>query len=147
MTDCDFDEQRLGKIFSDIDRYLRDLENLRVRSLQDLDEQRTYYAVSMVLYILLNRIFDLGSEIVMACNLGVPVKYREIFILLRQNGLIGESMEQELIRMVVYRNLLSHEYHGLKNTDIMNLIGRVSVIRDFVAMMRAVVVESSQTHQ
>jgi uncharacterized protein YutE (UPF0331/DUF86 family) len=42
----------------------------------------------MVLFSLLNRVFDLGSEMAIAHNLGIPGTYREIFVLLRKDGII-----------------------------------------------------------
>jgi uncharacterized protein YutE (UPF0331/DUF86 family) len=42
----------------------------------------------MILFSLLNRVFDLGSEVAIAHNLGIPSKYREIFVLMRKNELI-----------------------------------------------------------
>jgi hypothetical protein len=40
---------------------------------------------------LLNRVFDLGSEVAMAHNSGIPSTYREIFVLMRKNELPGNN--------------------------------------------------------
>ena len=54
----------------------------------------------MALFSALNRTIDLGSEIVMANNLGIPSTYRDIFKLLSKNGFIDKTLEKELSRLV-----------------------------------------------
>ena len=41
-----YDEERIGTIFSDIQRYLKDLEDLGIHSAQDLHDKRNFYASS-----------------------------------------------------------------------------------------------------
>ncbi|RZN42852.1 MAG: hypothetical protein EF813_01060 [Methanosarcinales archaeon] len=71
-----FDLEQLTKIMSDIYRYLDDLEKIEPKDLSDLDDIRNFYAVSMILFTLINRTIDLGDEIVTSRNLGVPGTYR-----------------------------------------------------------------------
>ncbi len=79
-----FDLERLTKIISDIYRYLDDLERMEIKDPRDLDDIKNFYAVSMILFTLINRVIDLGDEIVTSRNLGVPGTYREIFNLLER---------------------------------------------------------------
>ena len=79
-----FDLEQLTKIISDIYRYLDDLEKIEPKDLSDLDDIRNFYAVSMILFTLINRTIDLGDEIVTSRNLGVPGTYQEIFSLLER---------------------------------------------------------------
>jgi len=67
-----YDMERIGTICSDIQRYIRDLEDLNIRQIQDLDDKRNFYALSMILFSLLNRVFDLGSEVALSHNMGIP---------------------------------------------------------------------------
>ena len=77
-----YDTERIARIISDIEKYLRDLEELDIKEARDLADKRNFYAISMVLFSILNRTIDLGEELVMANNLGMPSTYREIFKLL-----------------------------------------------------------------
>jgi len=77
-----YDIERTARIISDIEKYLRDLEELDIKEARDLADKRNFYAISMVLFSILNRTIDLGEELVMANNLGMPSTYREIFKLL-----------------------------------------------------------------
>jgi uncharacterized protein YutE (UPF0331/DUF86 family) len=51
----------------------------------------------MILFSLLNRVLDLGSEMTIAHNLGVPKSYREIFVLLWKNNFILIDVNEEWI--------------------------------------------------
>ena len=112
-TKIHYDIERIGTIFVDIQRYIQDLEDLKISQIQDFKDKRNFYAASMILFSLLNRVFDLGSEIVIAHNLGIPSTYREIFVLLRKNKCMDTDLATSMIGLVTYRNLLSHEYHGI----------------------------------
>lgn len=131
-----YDIERMGLIFSNIARYLQDLEDLPVRQASDLDDKRNFYAASMILFSLINRILDLGSEMVIANNLGVPSTYREIFILLRKAGMIDEDLAGEMGRLVTYRNLLSHEYQGITGEQVFALMGKVNLMKKFVLLLQ-----------
>ena len=131
-----YDMERIGKIISDIEKYLRDLEELKIKKIEDLEDKRNFYALSMALFSALNRTIDLRSEIVMANNLGIPSTYRDIFKLLSKNGFIDKTLEKELSRLVFYRNLLSHGYYDLTDKDIFDLLGRRDVIKQFVEKIK-----------
>ena len=151
-NDILYDEERIGTVFSDIQRYLKDFEDLGIHSVQDLQDKRNFYASSMVLFSLLNRVFDLGSEMAIAHNLGIPDTYREIFVLLQKNGFIENELAHEMIGLVMYRNLLSHEYHGISEETLFNLTKKIASIRQFVGSIKDMIkhkqkkVNSSQGH-
>jgi len=136
MSDIQYDRERLGSLFSDIKKYFDDLEAMDVRSVEDLHDKRNFYAISMILFSLLNRVFDLGSEVIMAQNLGIPATYREIFTRLQKKGIIDHEISKEMTGMVTYRNLLSHEYHGITEEDLYTLVKKAGHIRTFVHRMQ-----------
>ena len=69
-----------------IEGYLQDLDDLNICRIKDLGDKRNFSAASMILFSLLNRVFDLGSEVAIAHNLGIPSTYREIFVLMRKTN-------------------------------------------------------------
>lgn len=131
-----YDIERMGLICSDIRRYLKDLEEIPIVQASDLDDKRTFYAVSMVLFSLLNRILDLGSEMTIAHDMGIPQNYREIFILLENNGIIDEDLAKEMGRLVTYRNLLSHEYQGITREQVFELTRKVGTMKRFARILQ-----------
>lgn len=139
MKDVHFDVEIMGSLFSDIRKYFDDLESMNIRSVEDLHDKRNFYAVSMILFSLLNRVFDLGSEVGIAYNLGIPATYRDIFIQLQKNGIIDKELTKEMTGMVTYRNLLSHEYHGITEDSLYALVKNVGCIRRFVHRMQEII--------
>jgi uncharacterized protein YutE (UPF0331/DUF86 family) len=131
-----FDLERLTKIISDIYRYLDDLERIEIKDPRDLDDIRNFYAVSMILFTLINRVIDLGDEIVTSRNLGVPGSYREIFNLLERGKVIDRELASDLSNLVYQRNILAHEYHNLTEEDVFRTYRRVPVIRKFVERVK-----------
>ena len=138
-----YDIERIGKIISDIERYFRDLEleGLNIKNVEDLEDRKDFYAISMVLFSILNRAIDLGDEIVMANNLGMPSTYKEIFRLLTRNEYIGKDMGEELSNLVFYRNLLSHEYYDLTEEDVFEVSKKINIVKKFVERIKEVIKE------
>ena len=138
-----YDIERIGKIISDIERYFRDLEleGLNIKKVEDLEDRKDFYAISMVLFSILNRAIDLGDEIVMANNLGMPSTYKEIFRLLTRNEYIGKDMGEKLSNLVFYRNLLSHEYYDLTEEDVFEVFRRMVIVKKFVGRVKEIVKE------
>jgi uncharacterized protein YutE (UPF0331/DUF86 family) len=136
MEKIQYDVERMGSLLSDIRKYSEDLEAMNIRSVEDLKDKRNFYAVSMILFSLLNRVFDLGSEVVMTQNLGIPATYREIFTQLQKKGMISNELAKEMTGMVTCRNLLSHEYHGITEEQLFTLVKNAGHIRTFVQTMQ-----------
>jgi uncharacterized protein YutE (UPF0331/DUF86 family) len=132
----EYDTERIGTIISDIERYRSDLRDLHIGSVNDLDDKRSFYAASMILFALLNRTIDLGNEIILAHGFGIPSTYREIFSILEKEGVIKQDLAKKIMHLVFYRNLLSHEYHGIDRDKIFQLIGRVDDIRIFTGTIQ-----------
>ena len=131
-----FDLERLTKIISDIYRYLGDLERMELTDMRDLDDIKNFYAVSMILFTLINRVIDLGDEIVTSRNLGVPGTYREIFNLLERGKVIDKELASDLSNLVYQRNILAHEYYNLTEKDVFKTYRRAHVIRKFVERVK-----------
>jgi uncharacterized protein YutE (UPF0331/DUF86 family) len=131
-----FDPERLTKIISDIYRYPDDLERMEIKYPHDLDDIKNFYAVSMILFTLINRVIDLGDEIVTSRNLGVPGTYREIFNLLARGNVIDKELASDLSNLVYQRNILAHEYYNLTEKDVFRTYHMVPVIRKFVERVK-----------
>jgi uncharacterized protein YutE (UPF0331/DUF86 family) len=142
MDDVHYNDERLGTIFFDIRTYIQDFKNLNIDTIEDLRDKRNYYAASMILFSLLNRLLDLGTEITIANNLGIPATYRDIFVTLRKHGFIDDELASEMIGLVTYRNLLSHEYHGITEKDLLVLKNKIPAIQRFAEEMQRTIVQT-----
>lgn len=132
-----YDKERVGKIFSDMERYLADLESLDVKTMKDLENKKNFYSVSMVLFSIINRTIDLGEEVVASNRLGTPSTYKDIFYLLARGRIINSRMKEELSGLASYRNLFSHEYYRFTEKDVFAALSKISVVRDFVKRIKS----------
>lgn len=132
------DMERITHIIGDIEKYFTDMKELEIEEIDDLDDKRNFYSLSMLLFSILNRAIDLGEEIIAGKKLGVPSRYRDVFKILAQNKIIDKPLEKELSDLVFYRNLLSHEYHDLSVDDVFNVYKRISIVRRFVEAIKVI---------
>lgn len=132
-----YDRERVGKIVSDIERYFSDLQSIGIKDRKCLEDKRNFYAVSMLLFSIINRAIDLGEEAVTARNIGTPSTYKDIFFLLKKGGMINEKMKDELSALSSYRNVFSHEYYRYTEKDVFDALARVGVVKDFVKRIKS----------
>ncbi len=104
--------------------------------LEDLDNIEKYYASSMVLFSLLNRVIDLGQEIVISKKLGMPSSYKDVFRILFSRKIIGNELFREMETFVDLRNALSHEYHRIDKNYLFDAIGNIDTVRKVVERLR-----------
>ncbi len=133
-----YDKIRIGIVVADIERFFKDLEKMDVKSQDNLFDEKTFYATSMLLFSILNRLLDLGSEIVTAKQLGTPGSYRDIFSLLERNRLIKTSLSKKLINLVYARNLLAHEYQDFTNKEVYKIFNEIKAVKEFVTVVKEI---------
>ncbi|MEA1895173.1 MAG: HepT-like ribonuclease domain-containing protein [Euryarchaeota archaeon] len=90
----------------------------------------------MILFTLINRVIDLGDEIVTSRNLGVPGTYRDISNLLARGNIIDKEIASDLSNLVYQRNILAYEYYNQTEKDVFRTYYRVYVIRKFVERVK-----------
>lgn len=132
-----YDRERIGKIFSDIERYFADLESLNVKTMKDLGNKKNFYSVSMILFSIINRTLDLGEEVLAANNLGTPSTYKDIFYLLSKGRIINNHMRKDLSNLASYRNLFSHEYYNFTEKDVFSALKNIHTVKDFVKRIKS----------
>jgi uncharacterized protein YutE (UPF0331/DUF86 family) len=130
------DRERIVRIVSDIEKYMKDLEQMNIRTANDLAGIEKYYATSMIMFSLLNRVIDLAQEVVVGRNLGMPSSYREVFRILRERAFITKEMLVEMEKFVELRNALSHEYYRIGSGEIFHAVKNMDVVRKFVGEMK-----------
>lgn len=131
-----YDKERIGRVFSDLERYFSDLGTMNVKTIKDLEDKKNFYSVSMLLLSIINRTLDLGEEIIAANNLGTPSTYKEIFFLLMKGKIINNQMKNQLAELSSYRNLFSHEYHNFTAKDVFNALKRIDIVKDFIKRVK-----------
>ena len=134
--DTGYNIERFGSIFSDIRKYLLDLEELDIRGEEDLIDKRNFYATSMILFSLLNRVFDLGSEMAISHNTGIPSSNREIFVLLQKDGLIEPGTRTGINGACYFPESPVTRIPWDRREKLFLLTKKVGIIREFVDLMK-----------
>jgi uncharacterized protein YutE (UPF0331/DUF86 family) len=138
-------EQEL--MLSDISRYFEDAKGIPLDTTRRDRDKRNFYAVSMVLFALSNRLIDLGKEVVYSRGYAGPeeeLKNKVIFKRLADHHVIDSSLKLELIRLVDFRNRCSHHYHEVTKEDLIRLIGSFPRYEVFVDLMREELFRTNQ---
>ncbi len=133
-----FDIERIGKIISDIERFLSDLDSMEIKNVDDLRDRKTFYASSMLIFAILNRVIDLGEELILAYGLGIPKTYRAIFKELGKAGIIDKNLQTVLESLVFYRNAIAHEYYDIDEEEIFEVINSLDAVRRFVKRVKEI---------
>jgi len=136
-----YDREQVSKIVSDIERYTKDLQELGIAEREDLEDRRTLYALSMLLFTIINRSLDLADEVIITNRLGMPQSYREIFDILRRRRFIDRNLAEEMAALVFYRNMIAHQYDDLTDDDLWSLFQRLDTILQFVDRLKEIIRE------
>ncbi|TFG11116.1 MAG: DUF86 domain-containing protein [Promethearchaeota archaeon] len=70
----------------------------------------------------MNICIDIGNHILSLNKNGIPETYSEIFIELSKLGIIDKTLEEKLIKMTKFRNLLGHLYMDIDNKKIYEIL-------------------------
>jgi uncharacterized protein YutE (UPF0331/DUF86 family) len=127
--------ERITLIIADIEKYLKELEELNIKTIEDLKERKNFYSASMLLLTIFNRVIDLGQELVLRKKLGVPATYSEIFALLRKANIINNKFFSELREIVKLRNRLSHEYFAFTEKDVFEGLKKIKIVKQFIKLL------------
>lgn len=128
-----------NRIISDIGQYCEDARNISLQSSRRDRDRRNYYALSMVLFALSNRLIDLGRETVYFRGYAGPeeeVRNKVIFKRLSDYNIIDSGMRQDLIHLVDFRNQCSHHFHEVTKDDLTMVFDSLPRYEEYVIKMR-----------
>lgn len=137
-----YDIERITRIMADIERYSNDLEKLEIKS-ADMSNEK-FYSLSMLLFALLNRAIDLGNELIKANGLGMPISYKEVFVILGKNKMISRELEVSLVRLSGLRNVLSHEYYDVTKERVFEAYKIIGAVMEFSKAVKKLLAKNPQ---
>ncbi len=134
-----FDKVKVGKIISDINKYLRDLKEQKIESSEELKNKYKFYASSMLLFSIVNSAIDLGNEIISAKKLRMPHSYKEIFEILYEERIIDEKMKNDMVELVRIRNIIAHRYFLISPEKLFWSMKKLKSVEKFVKAVKKIV--------
>ncbi len=128
--------ERIGKSIADIEKYLKEITSYNIKTLNNLEDGKTYHAASMVVFAILNRTIDLGGELITAEELGAPQTYQDIMPTLAKAGIINKEQAVKLNKLIRKRNVLAHFYEDIHEKELFETIKDIPLIKEFVESVR-----------
>lgn len=126
MAPSGVDREKLLLMISRLDESLKDLERLRG------DVKANRYALERLLQISVDESINIGSSIISELGLRRADTFREVFEILKSEGMISDRVSGELVQFVGLRNKLVHRYWKVEEDEIREVLGKLQVFRDFV---------------
>lgn len=132
----EYNVNRIGNLIKETEKYLDELRSYNIKSKEDLTDSKTFHAASMVVFAILNRIIDLGNEILISENVGAPNSYQDIMPLLAKSNVINKEQATELNSLVKKRNVFAHFYGEITAADLLSTIKKILAVKDFISVVR-----------
>lgn len=131
------DREQISIMVKDIEKYLHDLEELGIKSKKDIEDKKTYYASSMLVFSIMNRVVDIANEIISGSeNMRLPDTYRDVFEILLKNKVISGETASAMTGLMKYRNVIAHEYYELSADRIYRIKKDISKVEEFISEIR-----------
>ena len=132
----EYNINRIGNLIKETEKYLGELKSYNIKSKEDLTDSKTFHAASMVVFAILNRIIDLGNDILISENVGAPNSYQDIMPLLAKSNVINREQASELNLLVKKRNVFAHFYGEITMADLLSTIKKIYLVNDFLSAIR-----------
>lgn len=132
------DKERVIELISIINRDILFIEKENISSVDKLkNNTKDYYAVSMAIFTILNKIIELGEELIDSLNKNIyPKKYTEIPKILFEEKIINEELFKKMIDLIKYRNDIAHEYEQIYENEIYWCIQNLDSINEFIKIVK-----------
>lgn len=140
-----YDIQRIGKAIAEIEQYLKEVRDYHITSVKDMrDDSKTRHATAMLIFSILNRMSDIGEEIMIKEQLGMPNRYVDIMPLLAKAGVINGKQAESLNKMMKKRNVLAHFYGDITPNEVFTLVEQIPSVEQFLKSIKKRIQQSEQ---
>jgi len=119
----EIDKDIILKRFKKLDSLLQNLNEIKKKEEENfVSNYLLYLSAQRALETCINICIDIGNHILSLNKNGIPETYSEIFIELSKLDIIDKSLEEKLIKMTKFRNLLGHLYMDIDNKKIYEIL-------------------------
>lgn len=107
--------------------YLRELEELRPKSLQEhLSNLEKKRAIERQIQLLVEAVVDAGEIIVIDLSKQPPKNRKEVIVKLQELNVISSELAQAMIPAISLRNRIVHEYDIIRDELVFAAIPKIS---------------------
>jgi len=106
-----------------MDELIQYLEEIKKKNKDEfLSNYLIYLSAQRALEICINICIDIGNHILSLNKNGKPETYSDIFVELSKLNIINKELEEKLLKMTKFRNLLGHLYMEINNEKIYDIL-------------------------
>jgi len=134
------DKDRILEDIALIKKYLKVIET-RYKKREDNENQDEvefrYLGVSMAFFTILNKMIELGEELVDNLNKNYTfTKYNEIVKILESEKILTSKQAKIFSDFIAYRNEIAHEYDEIYSNEIDWCIKNIDFVEEFVKIVK-----------
>ena len=131
-----YNMERIIITIKEIEKYKHDLSEYSIKKIFDLKDKKTFYASSMLVFTILNKIIDLGNDILVSEHVGAPQTSLDTMLLLAKAGIMNEKEAQQLNKLVAKRNDFAHFYGTIDEKNLFYLIENLHSVDSFIEKIK-----------
>ncbi len=91
--------------------YLEDLKEYEAISLSDyITSKKDQRFVERTLQLACENCLDIAAHLISRSSFREPKDNKDLFVVLYENGIIGDATQNTMIRMAKFRNIVVHDY-------------------------------------
>lgn len=110
------------KLVENILRFEKHFANAKKLVDKNVSDYYVYNTLAMECFQAVNALIEVGEHIVTEKKLGFPSTYREIFEILKNEGIISGEVFNSAKRLIFLRNLIAHEYYRIREEELLEMV-------------------------
>lgn len=131
------DVELISRKISNLLRYISELETADdITWIKYTQDARARAFVERYLHLAIEEMFDIANHFVSFCSWREPAGYRDLFLILQEQGVISARHLLTFQNMVSFRNLLVHRYEKIDDEVVYGIFkNRLPDFHDFVGQV------------
>lgn len=121
-----------------LDEYIKDLRELQNVNFDEYEENKLIRrAVERTLHLAVEACLDVGQHIIAREGFRTPQDNKDVFAILKEEGILPAELLPNTIAMARFRNLIVHDYARIDNAAVFGILKRR--LGDFDGFARAII--------
>ena len=136
MYKADFEQ--ISTLISVINNNIEIIESQKITSVKMLKREIIkYYAISMAIFTIQNKLIELGEELVYSLEKNIyPKTYNDIAKILLNQKIITHTQFKTFKSFIEYRNEIAHEYDDITENEIFWCLKNLDFVKDIIKISK-----------
>lgn len=144
MVPLGIDREKIALQLERLEEYLKELEDIKERFKKGEEDKALLPAVERLLQITTEECLNIGSHLIAGLGLKRADTYKEVFVRLKDAGIISGKLGTVMEEFASFRNRLVHLYYEVSRKEIISKLEETGFLREFAQQILAYL-EKNQT--